>query len=127
LKGGFLLASGTTRSASVRQNRWLAASIFVLLFATPKVLGSDHPLTEIPVWLVIYGVAAMAMVRFGLLVLALSVLTVDALLNVPITLDFSNWYAARSLSVLLGFVVIAAWGFYTSLAGQRLWKDDLFE
>jgi serine/threonine-protein kinase len=109
------------------KNRWLAASIFVLLFATPKVLGSDHPLTEIPVWLAIYGVAAIAMVRFGLIVLALGVLTVDALLNVPITLDFSNWYAARSLSVLLGFVVIAAWGFYTSLAGQRLWKDDLFE
>ena len=109
------------------KNRWLAASIFVLLFATPKVLGSDHPLTEIPVWLAIYGVAAIAMVRFGLIVLALGVLTVDALLNVPITLDFSNWYAARSLSVLLGFVVIAAWGFHTSLAGQRLWKDDLFE
>jgi serine/threonine protein kinase len=109
------------------KNRWLAASIFVLLFATPKVLGSDHPLMEIPVWLVIYGIAAIAMVRFGLIVLALGVLTVDALLNVPITLDFSTWYAARSLCVVLGFVLIAAWGFYTSLGGQRLWKEDLFE
>ena len=109
------------------KNRWLAALIFVLLFATPKVLGSDHPLMELPVWLVIYSVAAIAMVRFGLIVLALGVLTVDALLNVPITLDFSNWYAARSLCVLVGFVLIAAWGFYTSLAGQRLWKDDIFE
>jgi serine/threonine protein kinase len=109
------------------KNRWLAASIFVLLFTLPKVLGSNHPLMEIPLWLVIYGVAAIAMVRFGLIVLALGVLTVDALLNVPITLDFSNWYATRSLCVLLSFVVIAAWGFYTSLAGQRLWKEDLFE
>jgi serine/threonine protein kinase len=109
------------------RNRWLAASIFVLLFTVPKVLGSNHPLMEIPVWLVIYGVAAIAMVRFGLIVLALGVLTVDALLNVPLTLDFSNWYAARSLGVLLSFVVIAAWGFYTSLGGQRLWKEDLFE
>jgi serine/threonine protein kinase len=109
------------------RNRWLAASIFVLLFTVPKVLGSNHPLMEIPVWLVIYGVAAIAMVRFGLIVLALGVLTVDALLNVPLTLDFSNWYAARSLGVLLSFVVIAAWGFYTSLGGQHLWKEDLFE
>jgi serine/threonine protein kinase len=109
------------------KNRWLAASIFVLLFTVPKVLGSDHLLMEIPVWLVIYGVAAIAMVRFGLIVLALGVLTVDALLNVPITLDFSNWYATRSLCVLLSFVVIAGWGFYTSLGGQRLWKEDLFE
>jgi hypothetical protein len=109
------------------KNRWLAASLFVLLFTVPKVLASDHPLMELPVWLFIYSVAAVAMVRFGLIVLALGVLTVDGLLNVPITLDFSNWYAARSLSVLLGFVVIAAWGFYTSLGGQRLWKEDIFD
>ena len=62
-----------------------------------------------------------------LMTLAVGVLTVDVLLNVPISLDFSNWYAARSLCVVLGFVLIAAWGFYTSLAGQRLWKEDLFE
>jgi len=109
------------------KNRWVAAAIFVLLFTVPKVLGSDHPLIETPIWLVIYGIAAFAVVRFGLIVLAMAVLTVDVLLNVPITLDFSNWYTARSLCVVLGFVVIAAWGFYTSLAGQRLWKEDLFE
>ena len=109
------------------KNRWVAAAIFVLLFTAPKVLGSDHPLIETPVWLVIYGIAAFAVVRFGLIVLALAVLTVDVLLNIPITLDFSNWYAGRALCVVLGLVLIAAWGFYTSLAGQRLWKDDLFE
>jgi hypothetical protein len=109
------------------KNRWLAAAIFVLLFTVPRVLGADHPLIETPIWLIIYGIAAFAVVRFGLIVLATAVLTVDVLLNVPVTLDFSNWYAARSLCVVLGFVVIAAWGFYTSLAGQRLWKDDLFE
>ncbi len=109
------------------KNRWVAAGIFVLLFTLAKVLGSDHPLIETPVWLIIYGVAAFAVVHFGLIVLALAVLTVDVLLNVPATLDFSNWYAARSLCVLLSFAVIAAWGFYTSLAGQRLWKEDLFE
>jgi serine/threonine protein kinase len=109
------------------KNRWVAAAIFVLLFAGPKVLGSDHPLIETPVWLIIYGIAAFAVVRFGLIVLAMAVLTVDVLLNIPITLDFSNWYAGRALCVVLGFMLIAAWGFYTSLAGHRLWKDDLFE
>ncbi len=109
------------------KNRWLAAAVFTLIFTLPKVLGSDHPYIETPIWLAIYGIAAFTVVRFGLIVLAMGVLTVDILLNVPITLDFSNWYAGRSLSVLLGFVVVAAWGFYTSLAGQRFWKDDLFE
>jgi len=109
------------------RNRWLAAAAFTLIFTVPRVLGSDHPYIETPIWLAIYGMAAFTVVRFGLIVLAMGVLTVDILLNVPITLDFSNWYAGRSLSVVLGFVVVAAWGFYTSLGGQRLWKDDLFE
>jgi serine/threonine-protein kinase len=109
------------------KNRWAAAVIFALLFTVPKVLGSDHPLIETPMWFAVYGIAAFAVVRFGLIVLAMGVLTVDVLVNVPITLDFSYWYAGRSLCVVLGFVLVAAWGFYTSLAGQRLWKDDIFE
>ncbi len=109
------------------KNRWVAALLFALLLTVPKVLGSDHPWIETPVWFTIYGIAAFALVRFGLIVLAMGVLCVDILLNIPITLDFSNWYAARSLGVVLGFVAIAAWGFHTSLTGQRLWKDDLFE
>jgi len=109
------------------KNRWLAGAIFVLLFTVPKVLGSEHILIETPIWLIIYGVAAFAVVRFGLIVLAGAVLTVDVLLNIPVTGDFSNWYATRALCVVLSFVVIAAWGFYTSLAGQRLWKDEIFE
>ena len=109
------------------KNRWLAAIIFVLLFAVPKSLGSEHLWIEAPLWLIIYGIAAFAVVRFGLIVLGVAALTVDVLLNVPITLDFSNWYAARSLCVLLCFVLMAAWGFYTSLAGQKLFKDELFE
>jgi serine/threonine-protein kinase len=109
------------------KNRWLAGAIFVLLFTVPRVLGSEHLLIDIPLWLIIYGVAALAVVRFGLIVLAVAAVTVNFLVNVPITVDFSNWYAARSLCVLLIFVVIAAWGFYSSLAGQRLFKGELFE
>ena len=109
------------------KNRWVAALLFALLFTVPKVLGSDHLLIETPVWFIVYGIAAFAVVRFGLIVLAMGVLTVDVLINVPMTLDFSSWYAGRSLSVVLGFVLIAAWGFYNSLAGQPLWKGDFFE
>jgi serine/threonine-protein kinase len=109
------------------KNRWLAAAIFVLLLTVPRALTSVHPLIDTPVFLIIYSIAAFAVVRFGLIVLVVGAFCADAVINMPITRDFSNWYAARSLSVVLGFVVIAAWGFYTSLGGQRLWKDDLLE
>jgi hypothetical protein len=109
------------------KNRWLAAGIFVLLLTVPRFLGSEHPFIDAPVLLVIYSIAAFAVVRFGLIVLVVGAFCADAIVNVPITLDFSNWYAARSLCAVLGIVLVAAWGFYTSLAGQRLWKEDLFE
>ncbi len=106
---------------------WLAAAIFVVLLTVPRALNSEHPLIDTPALLIIYGIAAFATVRFGLIVLVVGAFCADALINVPITLDFSNWYAGRSLCVVLGFVLLAAWGFYTSLGGQRLWKEDLFE
>jgi Protein kinase domain len=109
------------------KNRWLAAGIFVLLLTVPRFLGTEHPFIDAPVLLVIYSIAAFAVVRFGLIVLVVGAFCADAIVNVPITLDFSNWYAARSLCAVLGIVLVAAWGFYTSLAGQRLWKEDLFE
>jgi len=111
----------------VVRNRWLAAVLFVALFATPKVLGSAHPLIDGPVWVIIYGISAFAVVRFGLIVLAAASFTANILLNVPYTMDLSVWYTPHVIGVLLSFVALAAWAYYSSLAGQKVLKDELFE
>jgi hypothetical protein len=84
-------------------------------------------LIDAPIWCVIYGIAAFAIVRFGLVTLATAVFTANVMLNLPHTADLSKWYAPAALGVALSFVALAAWGFYTSLAGQRLLKDDFFD
>jgi serine/threonine protein kinase len=109
------------------RNRWLAAALFVVIFALPKVLATQHPLIDSPVWIIIYLIAAIAVVRFGLVVLAVAVFCANILLNVPFTLDFGEWYAPASLGVVLSVVLLAGWGFYTALAGQRLFKAELFD
>jgi serine/threonine-protein kinase len=109
------------------RNRWVAAVLFVILFSLPKILGSAHPAIDAPVWIIIYSISAFAVVRFGLIVLATAVFTANVLLNVPYTLDFSEWYAPTVVCVVLSFVALAAWGFYTSLGGQRLFKEELFD
>jgi len=76
---------------------------------------------------VIYGISAFAVVRFGLIVLASASFTANVLLNVPYVTDFSAWYAPNVAGVILCFAALAAWGFYTSLAGQRVLKDEFFE
>ncbi len=109
------------------RNRWVAAALFVAIFTTPQVLRSDHIVVESIVWTAIYVIAAIAVVRFGLVVPGIAVFMTNVLLNLPLTLDFSNWYAAHCLFIVLTFVAIGTWGFYTSLAGKPLWKDELFE
>lgn len=109
------------------RNRWLAAGTFVVFFAMPKILGSTHQVTDGIVWILIYGIAAVAVVRFGLIVLATGTFMTNALLNLPYTSNLSNWYAFNSYLILAVFAAIGIWGFYTSLAGQKLLKQELFD
>jgi len=109
------------------RNRWAAATVFVLLYSFFNTLSSNHPLVDAPIWIIIFGIAAFAMVRYGLIVLATAVFTADTLLNVPYTLDPSAWYAPLSTCMVLSVIVLAVWGFYTALAGQKLVKGELFD
>jgi serine/threonine protein kinase len=109
------------------RNRWAAAIVFVLLYSFFNTLSSNHPLIDGPIWAVIFGIAAFAMVRYGLIVLGTAVFTANILLNVPYTLDPSTWYAPLSTCMVLSVILMAVWGFYTALAGQKLLKADLFD
>lgn len=111
----------------VLRNKWLAAAVFVAIFTTQNTLQNDHPQILVWVWLVVFSIAAYAVSRFGLITLAVAIFTANVVLNVPITFDFSNWYAPAGWAVLLSFVAIAAWGFYASLGGQRLLSGDLLD
>jgi Protein kinase domain len=109
------------------RNKWLAAGGFVAIWTTLNTLQGHHPEILAPVWLVVFSIAAFAVTRFGLITLAVAIFTANVLLNLPYTLDFSRWYATNALFVVLSFVAIAAWSFYLSLGGQKLWKEEAFE
>jgi serine/threonine-protein kinase len=106
--------------------KWLAAIVFVAICATMKTLGSDYPWIEGSAWTLLYGFAAIVVFRFGFVALAVGIFATDMLLNVPLTLDFSSWYLSSALLPLLSLAALAVWGFYNSLAGQKLWKTEAF-
>ena len=71
-----------------------------------------------------YGVLVAAVVyavlfRFGLLALVSTGYVATVLFYVPLTPDTSSWFFPRTLLVLLFLGALAAFGFYTSLAGKR--------
>jgi hypothetical protein len=109
------------------RNQWLAVLVFLAIQVTPRVLGSNHVLLDFVVWTLVYAIAALAVVRFGLIALGIGVFLADVLLNVPYSLDFSNWYAAHNLLLVFSFFAIGVWGFYLSLGGKKLIKDEFFQ
>ena len=111
----------------VLRNQWLALVCFIGILTAINTLQSDHPQIVWAIWLLVYTLAAGAVSRFGLVVLATALFTANILLNLPYSLDFSIWYAAHAAAMVAGCLALAGWGFYMSLGGQKVWKDELFE
>ncbi|MGB7555271.1 MAG: protein kinase, partial [Candidatus Korobacteraceae bacterium] len=106
---------------------WLAALAFVAVWTAIKTIGSHHILIDVSTFAAIYAIAAFVVLRFGFIALAIGMFTVDVLLNIPVTTNLSSWYLGGSLFVMLTIIGLAVWGFYISLAGQKIWKESLFE
>jgi serine/threonine protein kinase len=104
---------------------WLAVIAFVALFALLQGLTSSYAAVELPAWILIYAIAALIVYRFGLIPLACAIFTINMLLNVPFTSDFSAWYMTTSALALLSVVALAGWGFYHSLGGEPLWRAEI--
>jgi len=104
------------------RKEWLAAIAFVAIFAVPRSINSPYMAVELPSQILVYAIALLIVLRFGLVPLATAIFTIDMMANVPFSSDFSAWYMTTSIIALLSVVVIAGWGFYQSLGGQPLWK-----
>ena len=63
--------------------------------------------------------------RYGLLALITALFYFHLLIFFPITSDFSAWYAGDYVLAIIICLGIAVFGFYTSLAGQPLFRGAL--
>ena len=106
---------------------WLAGTAFILAFAVPSFSASEHPWIAVPLSMAIWSAALLVLIRFGLLAMASLSLVQELLVVSPLTRDFSTWYAGVSLSVVLIVVALAAFGFYASLGGRPLLREELLE
>jgi len=111
----------------VLRNEWLAAAAFVILFSVEQGLREEDFAVAIVVFFIIYSLAAIALVRFGLVSLAAALFFTDFLLNAPMTANFSHWFIGSTIFVYATAAGLSLFAFYTALAGQKLWKEDLFE
>jgi serine/threonine-protein kinase len=95
------------------RKRWLAGVALGLTMAAIN-LGAENPRIEIPGAVFIGMVMAISSARFGLLTLAAMLLAMRALINRPLSLDFSLWYTPSAFCGWALVVALAVWAFGTS-------------
>jgi protein kinase-like protein len=103
--------------SSIFRRKWLGAVPLGLLFFLMNVSGENVAI-EFPFAVLMAILLVFVVLRFGLLAVAVGGLVAPLLTNSPITLDFSRWYAGRSLFALAVVAAIALYGFRVAL-GRR--------
>jgi len=108
------------------RNQWVAGAVFVLLWSALS-LGGNNPLPNFLKAAVIYSAVAVMMLRWGLLTTAVSLFVVIELSNAPYTTRVDVWYFDSFMLMLSIVAALAIWASRTSIAGRRIWKEDLLE
>jgi serine/threonine-protein kinase len=107
------------------RKEWIAAIVFVAIFALPRALTSTYMAVEMPAQILVYAIAVLIVLRFGLVPLVVAIFTINLMANVPLSADFSAWYMTTSILGVLSVLALAGWGFYHSLGGEPLWRVEL--
>jgi hypothetical protein len=93
------------------RRQWLAALVSTALLGLPDALsGGMSPLVSIPMSMLLVGVGVWALLRHGLLPVAVALLVVGMLSNLPITTDLTHWSGIPSLVVILAITSLLAYG-----------------
>ncbi|MGA2742123.1 MAG: serine/threonine-protein kinase [Bryobacteraceae bacterium] len=107
------------------RKEWLAAVAFVALFAGVKGLSSDYPVVDTIMFVVIYGILVVLLLRYGLLAVLLCLFVTDLMAALAFTTDFGAWYGTPSLLTVLSLIGLAAYAFRASTAGKPLFAGLL--
>ena len=106
------------------KKQWLAAIAITLALAPMNAANALNPLIGWPVNLVFFGVMVFALMRFGLVTLIVSLVTIALIFSFPLTTDVSVWFAGNMLLTVAAILAVAFFGFRTAVAGQALFKES---
>ena len=118
----FLLLLGLR---AILRKESIAAIVFIAIFAIPRGLDSSYRMIELPTQVLVYAVAVLIVIRFGLVPLAIAIFTINMTEGIPFSADLSTWYMTTSILALLSLLVVTGWGFYHSLGGQKVWRLEM--
>ena len=110
----------------LRRERFAVLALW-LLFTLVLSLVSEATWMRVPFTGFAAALVVFTLVRFGLLAVISMVFFSHLLIFYPITTELTAWYATDFTIALAIALVLAAYGFYTSLGGQKLLSGKLLE
>ena len=99
----------------------IAAVMLWLIVATALSL-TQETIAAVPFACLAAAMVVWVLYRYGLLALIVTIYFVHLMVFYPITSDFSAWYATDFVLGLIIALALAGFGFYTSLAGEPLFR-----
>jgi len=105
------------------RRQWLAMAIWVVIVAAP--MRGVHVEAEWAIGLPRALALLLVLRKGGLLGLACTLYVANILIESPLTLDLSAWYAGLALPAVLVVLALSAYGFRTALAGKPLFGSAL--
>ncbi len=101
------------------RREWVAGVAVCTVMLIPAFFG-ERPLPDVITGIIVFGMALVILIRFGLLALVVALVLTNVLQAYPITGHFAEWYAEPTILVFVLILALAAFGFYTSTAGKSL-------
>ena len=95
---------------------WLAAVTLAVILSLAAPIGHRYA--------AMYCALAFLLARFGL-VAAMALLCATRLMaSMPLTTDWSRWYAWQGICAVLVLLTLGAYAFWTNLGGRPLWREE---
>jgi serine/threonine-protein kinase len=111
----------------VLRREWLALVALWLLMALVNALISQASLMMVPFTALSAFLVVFALKRYGLLAASSALFFSHLWVFYPMTTELTAWYATDFTISLVICLALAAYGFYTSLGGQKLLSGKLLE
>jgi hypothetical protein len=118
-----VLFLGLVFSAVLRKRWQVAIVIWVISLARFGLVGPNF--ASFFSFVVVPTVLLIVTLRYGWLAACFCSLFWPLMIYFPMTTNFSAWYAEGTIFVLTVSVGLILFGFYTSLAGQQLFRSKL--
>ena len=106
----------------LRKKRLAIAALWLLILSPDLINAMYGAWLPLPGDVLVATLVTIAVARFGLLAVYSYMLFYAMSFGNPITSDFSSWYARSTLFLLVVIMGFATYGFYTSLAGQKIFE-----